>query len=161
MPIAIGDKLPAGTFRYIGPDGPAALSSSDLFSGRKIALFGMPGAYTGTCSGTHLPGVIAAEAPLKAKGVEDVVVLTVNDVFVMDAWAKSSGADATGLKMLTDPASDFVNAIGLSFSVEPVGFVDRSQRFSMLVDDGVVKALNVEEPGQCALSSGEALVDQV
>ena len=161
MPIAIGDKIPAGTFRYLGPDGPAAMSSDELFSGRKVAVFGMPGAYTGTCSGTHLPGVIAAEAPLKAKDVDDVVVLVVNDIFVMDAWAKSTGADATGLKMLTDPDAGFVKAMGMDFSVDVVGLIDRSQRFSMLVEDGVVKVLNTEEPGQCSVTAGEALVDQV
>ena len=161
MTIAVNDKLPQGTFLSWGGDGPQETSSDALFGGKKVAVFAMPGAFTRTCSVDHVPGVIAAEAALKEKGVDDVVVLTVNDVFVMDAWAKDTGADKTDLKMLTDPDASFVKAIGLDFSAPPVGLIDRAQRFSMFVDDGVVKVLNVEEPGQCSLTRGEALVEQI
>lgn len=161
MTISVDDTLPAAVFRFWTGDAPGEIAASELFGGRKVAVFAMPGAFTRTCSAEHLPGVIDAAQHLRAKGVDEVVVLVVNDVFVVDAWGKALGADAAGVRLLADPTSAFVNALGLSFSAEPLGFVDRSQRFSMLVEDNVVKVLNVEEPGQCSISKGEALVDQV
>lgn len=161
MTIAVNDAMPEGTLRYLGAEGPAEISTGELLGGKTVAVFGMPGAFTGTCSGTHMPGVIASEAAMRAKGVDEVVVLIVNDVFVADAWAKDTGADKTGVKVLVDGDGSFVKAMGMAFSAPPVGFVDRSKRFSMLVSDGVVKVMNTEEPGQCALSSGETLVDQI
>ena len=161
MTIAIGDKIPAGTLRFLGPDGPGSTTTDEFFAGRKVALFGMPGAFTGTCSGSHMPSVIEAAEALRAGGADEIAVLVVNDVFVADAWAKSTGADTAGIRLITDPDASLTKAMGLDFSAEAVGLIDRCVRYSMAVEDRTVKSLNRDEPGQCTLTRGEALIDQI
>jgi cytochrome c peroxidase len=157
--IQTGEKLPEGTLFEMTADGPAQVKASDVFSGRKVALFGVPGAFTPTCNNQHLPGFIAAMDKLKAKGVDEVVCLAVNDPFVMGQWGEASGAKAAGIRMLGDATGQFVKAMGLDFTAEPVGLVGRSQRFAAAVDDGTVTALAVEEnPGEAQASSAEALL---
>jgi peroxiredoxin len=161
MTIKVGDRLPQATFRIMTANGPAARTTEDLFKGRKVVLVGVPGAFTPTCHRNHLPGFVARADEFKARGVDAILVTAVNDVFVMDAWAKAS--DAAGrVEFLSDGNGDFAKAIGLSMDGSGFGLGIRSQRYSMLVDDGVVQALNVEDaPGKAELSGAEALLAQL
>jgi glutaredoxin/glutathione-dependent peroxiredoxin len=161
MSIKVGDPLPDATFTVMTPDGPQARTTAEIFKGRKVALFAVPGAFTPTCSMNHLPGFLAKEAEFKAKGIDEIVVVSVNDVFVMDAWAKQSGA-AGKITFLADGVASFAKAIGLTLDLTERGLGVRSQRYSMLVDDGIVKSLNVEEAvGKADISGADALLAQI
>lgn len=156
--IAVGDKLPDVTFKTITADGPADMTTSDVFAGKKVALFAVPGAFTPTCHINHMPGFITNRDALKSKGVDTIACVAVNDMFVLDHWAKSTGADGKVL-MLSDGNGDFVSAIGLTLDGTAFGMGLRSQRYAMLVDDGVVKVLNVEDtPTKAEASSAETLL---
>jgi peroxiredoxin len=157
MTVKVGDHVPSVALRYVTPDGVQAVSSDDFFRGKKVALFAVPGAYTRTCSQRHLPSYVTHAAELKAKGVDTIACIAVNDQFVMDAWGKEHGADGK-IVMLGDGSSDFARAMGLELDRVKEGMGMRSQRYSMLVDDGVIKALNVEAPGQYEVSSAEAML---
>jgi len=157
MTIKVGDKVPSVTLRYVSPDGVQAVTTDDFFRGKKVALFGVPGAYTRTCSERHLPGYVSHADELKAKGVDTIACIAVNDQFVMDAWGKERGA-AGKVVMLGDGSGDCVRATGLERDRSKEGMGIRTQRYSMLVDDGVVKALNVEQPGQFDVSSAETML---
>lgn len=162
MTIEIGQKLPEANFIELGAEGPAPVSVADLTAGKKIALFAVPGAFTPTCHAKHVPSFVGAAADLAGKGVDEIVCVSVNDPFVMKAWGEATGATAAGIRMLADPDSSFTKAIGLDFTAPPVGLLSRSQRYSMFIEDGVVKVLNVEgSPGEATCSLGEALVDQI
>ncbi len=162
MAISVGDRLPDAVFRRIGDTGPEEVASATLFGGRKVALFAVPGAFTPTCHNTHVPSFVKAAHDLSAKGVDEIVCISVNDPFVMKAWGEATGATAAGISMLADPESAFTTAIGMEFSAPPVGLMARSRRYSMFVENGVVKVLNVEDsPGQAVCSIGEVLVDQI
>jgi peroxiredoxin len=158
MTIKVGDKLPQATFRVMTADGPAAKTTDDIFKGRKVVLFAVPGAFTPTCHKNHLPGYLAKADEIKAKGVDAIAVTGVNDVFVMDAWAKAT--EGLGkIEFLSDGNADFAKEIGLSLDGSGFGLGTRSQRYSMLVEDGVVKSLNVEDaPGKADISGAEALL---
>ena len=153
MTIKIGDRLPQATFRVMMPDGPGAKTTDEVFSGRKVVLVAVPGAYTPTCDRNHLPGYVQRADEIKAAGIDAILVTAVNDVFVLDAWSKSSGA-AGKVEMLADGNADFAKGIGLSFDATARGLGIRSQRYSMLVEDGVVKAPNVEDSPATADVSG-------
>ena len=157
MTIKVGDKVPSVTLRYLGPDGVQAVPSDEFFAGRKVALFGLPGAYTRTCSSRHLPGYVAHAAELKAKGIDTIACLSVNDAFVMGAWGKEHGAEGK-VVMLGDGSADFTRAIGLDLDRTEAGMGIRASRYAMVVDDGVVKALNVEAPGAFEVSSAESIM---
>ena len=157
----MGDKLPQATFRVMTADGPAAKTTDDLFKGRKIVLFAVPGAFTPTCHKNHLPGYLAKAEEIKAKGIDAIVVTSTNDVFVMDAWAKATGG-AGVIEFLSDGNGEFAKDIGLSMDGSGFGMGIRSQRYSMLVDNGVVKALNVEEAaGKADRSGAETMLGQL
>lgn len=157
MTIKVGDKLPNATFRVMTAEGPKPKTTDEIFKGKKVALFAVPGAYTGTCSKMHLPSVVENLDAIKAKGVATVAVTSVNDVFVLEAWKKSSGADK--VEFLADGNGEFAKAIDLTFDGSGNGLGTRSKRYSMLVDDGVVKSLNIEEaPGKVEVSGGQALL---
>ena len=157
MTIQVGDQLPQTTFRVMTPDGPAARTTDDIFKGRKVVLVAVPGAFTPTCHRNHLPGYVAKGAEIRAKGIDAIAVTAVNDVFVMDAWAKASGAD--GIEFLADGNGDFAKAIGLSNDSSGFGMGIRSERYSMGVDDGVVTALNLEDaPGKADVSGADNLL---
>ena len=159
MTITTGDTLPDATLLTMGPDGPAPVAMADKLKGRKVVIFGLPGAYTGTCTSAHVPSFIRTHDDLKAKGVDEVICVSVNDPFVMQAWGDSTGALSAGITMLGDPESSFTKAIGMAFSAPPVGFVDRSKRYALYAEDGVVKILHEEPgPGQCDVSGGEAML---
>ncbi len=144
MALAVGDRVPAATFRTMTADGIKELSTADVFDGKKVVLFGVPGAFTPSCHKNHLPGYVRRHEEIKSTGVDTVACVAVNDAFVLDAWAKASQADGRVL-MLADGNADFVKAAGLSFDGSGLGLGPRSKRFSALVEDGVVRELNVEE----------------
>lgn len=158
MTIAVGDKLPAATFKVRTPDGLADLTTDELFAGKTVALFAVPGAFTPTCSAKHLPSYIENLDALKAKGVDTVACVAVNDAFVLSAWAKGQEADGK-IVMLADGLGTFTKALGLDFDGSGAGLGTRSKRYSMLVKDGVVKALNVEaSPGVMEVSGADKLL---
>lgn len=160
MTIKVGDKLPAATFSAGTPDGPKPMSVDDVFAGKKVALFAVPGAFTPTCSARHLPGFKEHVADFKAKGVDTIACLSVNDAFVMKAWGESQGVGETIL-MLGDGNGDFTKAIGLEMDGSKFGMGTRSQRYSMIVEDGVVKELNVEAPGEFKVSAADYMLAQL
>jgi len=161
MPIKVGDRLPDAKFRVMTTEGPAWKTTDDVFKGRKVALFAVPGAFTPTCNNLHIPSFLNNADALKAKGVHTIAVTGVNDVFVMDAWKKATGAEGK-IEFLADGNGEFAKAIDMAFDGSAGGLGTRSKRYSMLVDDGVVKKLNVEDaPGKCDISGGGALLAQL
>ncbi len=161
MTIKVGDKLPNATFRLVTDDGARPVTTQEFFAGRKIVLFGLPGAFTPTCHKNHLPGFLAHEAAIKAKGVAEIAMTAVNDQYVLAAWSKATGADGH-IAFLADGAADFAKAAGLDFDASAGGLGVRSKRYSMLVEDGVVKLLNIEEtPGKADLSGAVHLLAQM
>jgi peroxiredoxin len=158
MAIQIGDRLPQTTFRMMGPDGPVAKTTDDVFKDRKVVLIAVPGAFTPTCHRNHLPGYVTKAAEIRAKGVDAIAVTAVNDVFVMDAWSKASGA-GDSVEFLADGNGDFAKALGLTLDGSGFGLGTRSQRYSMVVEDGVVGAINVEDsPSKADVSGVENLL---
>ncbi|HEY9233886.1 MAG TPA: peroxiredoxin [Phenylobacterium sp.] len=160
MTIKVGDKLPAATFSAGTPDGPKPMGVDEIFAGKKVALFAVPGAFTPTCSARHLPGFKERVADFKAKGVDTVACLSVNDAFVMKAWGESQGV-GEDILMLGDGNGDFTKAVGLEMDGSKFGMGTRSQRYSMIVEDGVVKELNVEAPGEFKVSAADYMLAQL
>ena len=161
MTIAAGDKIPDATFIEKTADGPAKISTADLCSGKRVVIFGLPGAFTPTCSLNHLPGYLDNRDAILAKGVDDIAVVSVNDYHVMGAWAKASGGEGK-IHFLSDWDASFAKATGLDKDLSAGGLGVRSTRFSMLVEDGVVKFVNVEEnPGQATVSSAAAMLEKL
>jgi peroxiredoxin len=161
MPIKVGDKLPNATFRVMTAEGPKPRTTDDIFKGKKVALFAVPGAFTPTCTNLHMPSFVNNIAAIKAKGVDTVAVTAVNDVFVLTQWAKATGADGK-IDALADGNGEFAKAVDMAFDGSGNGLGTRSKRYSMLVEDGVVKKLNIEEaPGKCDVSGGQALLAQL
>ncbi|MGW9232673.1 redoxin family protein [Pseudorhizobium sp. NPDC055634] len=161
MTIAIGDKLPSATFKEKTADGPVEVTTDELFKGKRVVLLAVPGAFTATCSQNHLPGYLENRDAILARGVDDIAVVSVNDVHVMGAWAQSLGGMGK-LHFLSDWNGAFTKALGLDVDLSAGGLGQRSKRYSMLVDDGVVKSLNVEEsPGQVTVSGAAAMIEQL
>ena len=160
MTVSVGDKLPSTTIVKATDNGPEAISSDEFFAGRKIALVAVPGAFTPTCSARHLPGFLDKAEDLKAKGIDEVAFTSVNDAFVMNAWAKANESDGK-VTMLADGNGEFAKAVGLTMDGSKFGLGERSQRYSMIVEDGVVTELNVEAPGEFKVSSAEHLLEQL
>ncbi len=160
MTIKVGDKIPSATLTTMTADGPAPVSTDEFFAGRKVALFSVPGAFTPTCSAKHLPGFVERAEDIRAKGVDEIACMAVNDVFVMNAWGQSAATDGK-VTMLADGNAAFAQALGLELDASGFGMGKRSKRFSMLVDDGKVTALNIEEPGAFQVSSAEHMLSQL
>lgn len=161
MTIEVGEKLPNATFKTKTSDGPADLSTEDIFAGKKVVLFAVPGAFTPTCSMNHLPGFLTYNDEIRSKGVDTIAVVAVNDIFVMGAWKEAKDTD-NKILFLSDGNAEFTKAIGLDIDLSVAGLGVRSKRYSMLVEDGVVKLLNIEEsPGQAEVSGAEALLEQM
>ena len=161
MTIKVGDKLPETTFTVMGAEGPKAMTTAEVFGGKKVALFAVPGAYTPTCSKQHMPGFVERAAELKAKGYATVACTAVNDVFVLTNWAKDTGA-TDKIEMLADGSADFAKKLGLEIDLNARGLGMRSKRYSMAVEDGVVKILNVEDaPPQHEKSSAATLCSMI
>ncbi|GAB4538163.1 MAG: peroxiredoxin [Ruegeria sp.] len=157
--ISTGDTLPEATLIQMGENGPEEVRLSSKVKGRKVVIFAVPGAFTPTCHSAHVPSFMRTKDQFAAKGVDEIICVSVNDPFVMKAWGEATGATAAGLTMLADPASEFTKAIGMDFDAPPAGLIARSKRYAMLVEDGKVVALNLEEsPGACEISAGEGLL---
>jgi peroxiredoxin len=159
MTIQKGDRLPDVPLTIATPDGPKPTTSGEFFRGKRVALFAVPGAFTPTCSAKHLPSYVEKAQDLKGKGVEEIACISVNDPFVMGAWNQAQGSE--DITMLADGNGEFSDAIGLSFDGSKFGMGKRSQRYSMIVDDGIVEQLNVEQPGEYRASSAEYMLDQL
>lgn len=159
MTISVGDRIPSTTITKVTASGPEQVRSDEYFAGRTVALVAVPGAFTPTCSARHLPGFVDKAGEIKAKGVDEIAFTSVNDAFVMGAWSKAS--EAGDITMLADGNGDFAEAVGLTMDGSKFGLGKRSQRYSMLVEDGVVKQLNVEAPGEFNVSSAEHLLGAI
>jgi peroxiredoxin len=160
MTIKLGDKMPAGTFKHMTKDGPQNITTDQLFAGKKVVVFSVPGAFTPTCDAKHLPGFVQHAAAFKAKGVDTIACMAVNDVFVMNAWGKSSNVSDNVL-MLADGNAEYAKALGLELNASGFGMGIRGQRFAIVVADGVVKGLFVEGPGEFKVSSAEHVLSQL
>ncbi|MES2001674.1 MAG: peroxiredoxin [Pseudomonadota bacterium] len=159
MTVNVGDKLPQAALTIATPDGPQPTNSDDFFAGKRVALFAVPGAFTPTCSARHLPSFVDKAGDLKAKGIDEIACISVNDPFVMSAWGERDGsADIT---MLSDGNGAFTEAVGLDFDGSKFGMGKRSQRYSMVVNDGKIEQLNVEAPGDYKASSAEHMLEQL
>lgn len=162
MTIAPGDTLPEATLVKMGADGPEAVSLADHAKGKKVVIFAVPGAFTLTCHSAHVPSFIRTKDQFAEKGVDEIICVSVNDPFVMKAWGEATGASDAGISMLGDAESAFTKAIGMDFDAPPAGLIARSKRYAMLVEDGKVTKLHVEEsPGVCEISGGEALLAEL
>ncbi|WP_425084855.1 peroxiredoxin [Ruegeria profundi] len=160
--ITTGEMLPDATLTQMGAEGPEEVRISDKTAGRKVVIFAVPGAFTPTCHSAHVPSFMRTKDQFEAKGVDEIICISVNDPFVMNAWGEATGATEAGLTLLGDAASEFTKAIGMDFDAPPAGLLARSQRYAMLVEDGKVTALNLEEsPGACEISAGEGLLEVI
>ena len=160
MTIKVGDKIPSATLYEMGEGGPKAVSTEDLFSGKTVVLFGVPGAFTPTCSAKHLPGYIEQSAAIRAKGADEIVCMAVNDAFVMGAWGKDQNA-AGKVRMVADGSGELTKKMGIELDLAPRGLGQRGRRFSMVVKDGVVKTLNLEEGGAFEVSGAERILSSI
>ena len=159
MTISTGDKLPDATLLRLGDDGPEQVALAERLKSRKVVLFAVPGAFTPTCHSEHLPSFIRTKDQFTAKGVDEIICVSVNDPFVMSAWGEITGATRSGITMLGDASGDFTRAIGMNFNAPPAGLIERSKRYAMLVEDSIITLLHIEESrGQCEISGGETLL---
>ncbi len=159
MTIQVGDKVPAVKFKHMTEKGPADISSEDVFAGKKVVFFAVPGAFTPGCSMTHLPGFVVNADALKAKGADTIACMSVNDAFVMGAWGENQNAEE--ILMLADGNGEFTKALGLELDASGFGMGKRAQRFGMIVEDGTVTYLGIEAPGEIKVSSAEAMLEQL
>ena len=157
MAIQVGDKIPSVKLKIVTPDGQSDATTDDLFAGKKVVLFAVPGAFTPLCSGQHLPGYIQKASDFKSKGVDSVLCLSVNDAFVMDAWAKDRGA-GSDVTLVADGSAEFTRAVGLEFDAGNFGMGTRSQRYALIAEDGVVTHVAVEQPMKFEVSSADAIL---
>ena len=160
MTIELGDRIPSATLKEMGADGIEDVNTDSLFKGKRVAVFAVPGAFTPTCSAQHLPGFVRNAGALRAKGIDEIVCLSVNDAFVMDAWGKAHNAGGK-VKMVADGNAQLTQALGFELDASGAGMATRSRRYSMIVDDGEVKVLNVEAAGAFEFSSAEHLLSQL
>lgn len=162
MTISVGDKIPASSLMVAGEAGVTEIPMEARLAGKSVVIFGLPGAYTGTCSTAHVPSFIRTMAGLKAKGVDEVICVSVNDAYVMRAWGEATGATEAGILMASDPDASFTRALGLDYAAGFVRGAPRSRRYAMQVADGVVKVMNLEDnPGVCDISGGEAMLEKL
>jgi cytochrome c peroxidase len=162
MTLSTGDTLPDATLVKLGADGPEEVKLSELTKGRKVVIFAVPGAYTPTCTNNHVPSFVRTKGDFDAKGVDEIICISVNDPFVLGAWGETTGAAAAGITLLGDPQSAFTKAIGMDFDAPPAGLIGRSQRYAMVVEDGKVRVLHTEEsPGACDVSAGESILAEM
>lgn len=157
MAVKVGDSIPEVTLKIMGEKGPQDISTAEIFGGKKVVLFAVPGAFTPTCSAAHLPGFVANADKIKAKGVDSIVCLSVNDPFVMDAWGK--GQNAEEIMMVADPTAELSSAMGLTIDASGAGLGTRSSRYSMIVEDGKITTANLEQGGAFEVSSAEAILE--
>lgn len=160
MSLSVGDKLPAASLGRLGANGPEQVDLNTIIAGKKVVIFALPGAFTPTCSSAHMPSFIRTADELRAKGIAEIICISVNDIFVMKAWADTTGATDAGIHCLADGDSALTKAIGMDYSAPQAGMMSRSKRYAMIANDGTVTALNIDEVrGVCNLSTGEAILD--
>jgi len=160
MTIKVGDKMPSGTLTLATKDGPQKVSADEFFGGKKVVLFSVPGAFTPTCDAKHLPGFVEKAVDIKAKGIDTIACIAVNDAFVMKAWGKSQGCDGN-VEMIADGNAEYTKALGLDFDASGFGMGTRGQRFALIVDNGIVKQVNVEAKGEFKVSSADFVIEQL
>jgi peroxiredoxin len=161
MALSKGDRLPEATFVEMGKDGPKEVNLSERLKGRKVVVFGLPGAFTGPCSTIHIPSFIKTAADFRAKGVDEIICVSVNDPFVLKAWGESTGATAAGISFLGDADGSFTKKLGMDFTAPQIGLIGRSNRYALVLDDGVITASKVDKPGVCDISTGEHLLAEL
>lgn len=158
MTLAVGERLPDATLVRMGDDGPELVELRDILRDRKVVVFGLPGAFTGPCSTIHLPSFIRTADDFRARGIDEIICISVNDPFVLKAWADASGAGAAGITLLGDSDAVLTKALGMEFTAPPIGLYNRSNRYALVVVDGVITVANVDEPATCKISVGEELL---
>jgi peroxiredoxin len=161
MTISVGDRLPDATLVTMSEKGPAKVSLAERLKGRKVVIFALPGAFTGTCSTAHMPSFVRTADAFRAKGVEEIICISVNDPFVLKAWGDTTGAAKAGITLLGDADGSLTRTLGMAFDAPQIGLVGRSNRYAVLVEDGIVTAANIDKPGECNVSTGEALLEAI
>ena len=161
MGLEVGMPLPPATLVRLGEAGPETVDLQHYIAGRKVIVFGLPGAFTGTCSTAHMPSFVRTAEAFRDKGVDEIICVSVNDPFVLEAWGEVTGAEAAGITLLGDADASFTKQIGMAFSVPVLGFYDRSNRYAVVVEDGVVTVANIDEPNTCNVSTGETLLEDM
>lgn len=157
--IEVGQRLPGAQLLRIGPNGPETVELADRLAGRRVIIFAVPGAYTPTCDSAHMPSFVRTADEFRAKGIDEIICISVNDAHVMRYWGESTGAKEAGITLLADADAAYTKAIGMAFSNAAAGMFDRSRRYAMLVEDGVVTVLHLEKPGVCEVSTGESMLE--
>lgn len=161
MAISVGGRLPEASFVRMGKDGPETVSLQALLKGRKVIVFALPGAYTGPCTSAHIPSFIRTAEAFRARGVEEIICIAVNDPFVLKAWGDATGATAAGITFLGDADGSFTKGLGMDFTAPHIGLIGRSNRYALVIEDGVITKANIDEPGVCNISTGEALLAEL
>lgn len=161
MAIEKGQRLPAATMLRMGEKGPEKVDLGEKLKGRRVVLFGLPGAFTGTCSTVHMPSFIRTADSFRARGVDEIICVAVNDPFALNAWGEATGAAAAGITILGDSSGAFTKALGMAFDAPAIGLYGRSNRYAAVVEDGLVTHVQVDRPGECDISTGEALLEAV
>ncbi len=159
MTISVGDTFPDAQLSILTDDGPKLLGLSDYVTGRKVIVFGLPGAFTGPCSTSHVPSFIRTAEAFKAEGVDEIICISVNDPFVLKAWGEATGATAAGITMLGDSEGKLTHTLKMEFTAPQIGLIGRSNRYAVVLDNGVVTHANVDAPGVCDISTGERLLE--
>ena len=158
MTLAVGERFPDATLARMGENGPELVQMGDVLKGRKVVVFGLPGAYTGPCSTIHVPSFVRTAKDFAAHGVDEIVCISVNDPFVLKAWGEATGATAAGITLLGDPDAVLTKALGMEFTAPPIGLYNRSNRYALLIENRVIRVANVDEPATCKISVGEELL---
>ena len=158
MTLAVGERFPDATLARMGANGPELVQMGDVLKGRKVVVFGLPGAFTGPCSTIHMPSFVRTAGEFRARGVDEIACISVNDPFVLKAWGEATGATEAGITLLGDPDAVLTKALGMEFTAPPIGLYDRSNRYALLLEDGVITVANVDEPATCKISVGEELL---
>ena len=161
MTISVGSSLPETNLAHMGENGPEIVSLHSLLKGRKVVVFALPGAFTGPCSSAHIPSFIRTAAAFRAKGVEDILCISVNDPFTLKAWGDATGATAAGITHLGDADGSFTKGLGMDFTAPHLGLIGRSNRYALMIDNGVITHANIDAPGVCEISTGEALLAEI
>ena len=161
MAISTGQRLPEASMLTMGANGPEVVSLEGKLKGRKVVVFALPGAFTGTCSTVHMPSFQRTAAAFRAKGVDEIICISVNDPFTLNAWDNATGATKAGITLLGDSDGSFTKAVGMDFSAPQIGLLGRSNRYALVVDNGVVTVANIDKPGECNISAGEALLEEL
>ena len=159
--IEVGRRLPEARLLRVGAEGPEEVRLSERLAGRKVVIFAVPGAFTPTCDSAHLPSFIRNAGALRDRGVDEIICLSVNDAHVMRVWGETTGATAAGITLLADADAGFAKSVGLAYSNPAAGMFDRSRRYAMVVEDGIVTAFDLDPPGQCSLSTGDAMLERL